>query len=151
MPADTILLLPLNLVATVLILLGILFVVAEVFVSSFGVLAVSGLIALLLGIALFMGFPVVWQLIIAAIILLILVVLFTIYLAWRAHTQPVVSGREELIGATGNVVIDNKGMVFARVLGELWQVNTDRPLKEGDKIKVIAINGLTLKVKLIGE
>lgn len=151
MHPNNILFLPLNLIATSLILLGIIFVIAEIFVSSFGALAVSGLFALLLGIALFMGFPVVWQLIIAVIILLTLAVLFTIYLAWRAQARPIVSGREELIGATGSVVIDTKGMLFARVLGELWQITADEPLRDGVRIKVIAVEGLTLRVKLIGE
>lgn len=145
-------LLPINFVGMALILLGIAFFIAEAFIASFGVLGIGGVIALVMGSVLLMekgtpGFQIAWQLILAVSIATAAFFFLIINIALKARFRPIVSGREELIGVTGIVTIDDQGIIFARVLGEMWQVKSDVALKNGDKIKVIAVQGLTLKVE----
>ena len=67
-------------------------------------------------------------------------------LALRARRRPVVSGRETLIGETGEVLQDFDGEGWARVQGETWRVKSASPLKAGDHVSVTAVEGLVLQV-----
>jgi len=58
----------------------------------------------------------------------------------------VVSGREQMLGATGEVLGNTDG-VFARVLGEVWKVRANVPLGRGQMVKVVGIDGLVLDVE----
>jgi membrane-bound serine protease (ClpP class) len=68
-------------------------------------------------------------------------------MAMKARKRPIVSGREELIGDIGEVVDDFEHEGWIRVHGELWRATTSTPLRHGQKVNVIAINGLTLEVE----
>jgi membrane-bound serine protease (ClpP class) len=67
--------------------------------------------------------------------------------ALRARKQPVVSGREEMLGASGEVVQDTGGDVYARIHGELWKVRAGVPLARGSTVHVVGIDGLVLAVE----
>jgi membrane-bound serine protease (ClpP class) len=69
----------------------------------------------------------------------------TVSLAARARRQPVVSGREDLLGAHGIVVQEG----WARVRGELWSVVSAAPLAAGQAVRVTRLDGLTLSVEPI--
>ena len=72
------------------------------------------------------------------------------WLAWRAMRRPVVTGQEQLIGSTGEVLKAGSQPLQVRVGGETWDaVCTDR-VHKGDQIQVLAIDGLTLHVRLSG-
>jgi len=64
----------------------------------------------------------------------------------RSRRNPVVSGREELIGAPGEALEEIEGEGWARVHGERWRVRTSVPLKRGQALRVAAIDGLVLEV-----
>jgi len=57
-----------------------------------------------------------------------------------------VSGREELVGAAGEVIEDIAQEGWALVHSENWRVRSAVPLKRGQKVRVTAINGLVLEV-----
>jgi membrane-bound serine protease (ClpP class) len=142
-------LLPINYAGLALILLGLALMVAEAFLPSFGVLGIGGIVAFVLGATLLIdteipGFgiplPVIAAMALASGALLILVG----GMALRARRSRVVSGREELVGAAGEV-IDADG--WATVHGERWRVASDRPLSVGQKIQVRSVDGLTLRVE----
>ena len=67
-------------------------------------------------------------------------------MALKARRAPVVSGREELIGAVGEVLEDTPGEGMARIHGELWSVRSAHPLVHGQKVRVTGIDGLVLQV-----
>ncbi|HWI36448.1 MAG TPA: NfeD family protein [Burkholderiales bacterium] len=67
--------------------------------------------------------------------------------ALRGRRRPVVSGRESLIGETGEVLADFDGEGWARVQGETWRVKSPSPLKAGAQVRVISIDGLVLRVE----
>ena len=58
-----------------------------------------------------------------------------------------VSGREEMVGASGVVVEDFAGEGWARVHGETWRVRSRDPLRAGQRVRVAAIDGLVLDVR----
>ena len=72
--------------------------------------------------------------------------LFIVGFAVRAHKRKVSTGREGMVGMVGEV--RDIGMVF--VGGELWRADCDQTLGIGDKIRVIAVNDMRLKVEKIG-
>ena len=60
-----------------------------------------------------------------------------------------VSGREQILGASGEVLEDIDGDVFARIRGELWKVCAGIPLVRGQRVRVVGIDGLVLTVEPI--
>jgi membrane-bound serine protease (ClpP class) len=144
-------LLPVNYAGLALLLLGIAFMVAEVWVTSHGALAVGGLAAFVVGSVMLLDtdvpqFEIPYALIggvsaaSAAFLFLVLGMLV------RSRRRPVVSGREELIGAPGEALEDIAGEGWARVHGERWRVRSRAPLKRGQALRVAAIDGLVLEV-----
>lgn len=144
-------LLPVNYAGLALLLLGIAFMVAEVWVTTHGALAVGGLAAFVIGSVMLVDtdvpqFEIPYALIggvtaaSAAFLFLVLGMLV------RSRRRPVVSGREELIGAPGEALEEIEGEGWARVHGERWRVRTSAPLKRGQGLRVAAIDGLVLDV-----
>ncbi len=146
-------LLPVNYAALALILLGLALLVAELLSPSFGVFGAGGVIAFIAGgILLFdrdaPGFGVPLSLILALATTSAAVILLGGGLALKAHRRPVVSGREELPGASGEVMEVTDGEVWAQVHGERWRVTSREPLVPGQRIRVVGLHGLTLEVQI---
>ncbi len=144
-------LLPVNYAGLGLILLGIAFMVGEAFLPAFGSLGIGGLIAFVIGSIILIdsdapGFAIPYALIggiaAASAAFLILVVGMLV----RGRRRPVVSGREEMIGASGIALEDIQGEGWARVHSETWRVRSSAPLVKGQRLRVTAIEGLTLNV-----
>jgi membrane-bound serine protease (ClpP class) len=146
-------LLPINYAGVALILLGLAFIVAEAFMPSFGVLGIGGLAALAIGMVILVdpeappGFSIPLSFIAGFAIVTAAGMFATAYLALRARRQPVVSGREDLSGAEGIVLGDFEGEGWARVRGEMWRVRSGAPLKQGERVRVVGMSGLTLTVE----
>jgi membrane-bound serine protease (ClpP class) len=145
-------LLPVNYAALALILLGMGLLVAEAFAPSFGFLGAGGLIAFVAGgILLFdeevPGFGVPLPLILGLAVASAAVVLLGGGLALRGYRRPVVSGRESLLGARGEVMEVAAGEIWAQVVGERWRVTSSEPLVSGQRIRVVGVRGLTLDVR----
>jgi membrane-bound serine protease (ClpP class) len=145
-------LLPVNYAALALILLGMGLLVAEVFTPSFGFLGAGGVIAFIAGgILLFdeevPGFGVPLPLILGLAAASAAIVMLGGGLALRGYRRPVVSGREILLGAPGEVMEVAEGEIWARVVGERWRVNSSEPLVPGQRIRVVGLRGLTLDVR----
>ncbi len=148
--------LPVNYAGLGLVLLGIAFMISEAFVPSFGALGLGGIIAFIIGSLLLldteaMGYGIHWQLIVA-LALTSALFFFTVFsLAIRARLRPVVTGREELLGAVGEAWEDfeREGRVW--IHSELWNARTRKPLRKGEKVRVVGIEGLTLIVEPLEE
>ena len=143
--------LPVNFAGVALIMLGMAFMVAEVFVPAYGSLGIGGIIAFVMGSVMLIdtdipGFVLPWSLIAVIAITSALFVFIVIGVAIQARKRPVVSGREELVGAAGEVVDDFEREGWARVHSEIWKVRSPIPLIHGQKVRVISINGLVLDV-----
>jgi membrane-bound serine protease (ClpP class) len=145
-------LLPTNYAGLALILLGMALLAAEVMTPSFGVLGVGGIVSFIAGALLLFdrdvpGFGVPLPLIVGLAASSAAIVLLGGGLALRGRRRPVVSGREEMIGAVGEVLSAGAGGTWARVHGERWKVQGADGLAPGQRVRVVGLHDLTLEVR----
>jgi membrane-bound serine protease (ClpP class) len=146
-------LLPVNYAGLALMLLGIAFMVAEVFLPAFGSLGIGGVIAFVLGSIILIdtdmpGFEIPYGLIGGVAAASAAFVFLVMGMMVRNRRRPVVSGREYLIGAAGEAMEDFQSEGWARVQGETWRVRSNAPVRRGDRLQVKAIDGLVLTVEV---
>lgn len=145
--------LPINMAGLALIFLGFALMVAEAFVTSFGILGTGGVVAFVLGGTILLdsnipGFGLSpWTIALAAgTSALILIVLLSMVI--RSLRRPVTTGHDELVNARAVVTewTDTQGSVH--VTGEIWQAYCEGHFgfKKGDHVKISAIRGLKLVV-----
>jgi membrane-bound serine protease (ClpP class) len=146
--------LPISYAGAGLLLLGIGLMVAEVHIGTFGVIGIAGIIAFVIGAMMLFpspapGLGLSMPVIAAGTIATAAFFLGGIALLLRSRRRPVVTGREALAGASGEVVAwsGDKGRV--RVAGEIWLAHAAGELTEGARIKVVGRDGLTLQVERI--
>jgi membrane-bound serine protease (ClpP class) len=144
-------LLPVNWAGVALLLLGAALMIAEVFIGGFGVLGVGGIIAFVVGgLMLFdpdaVGYGIPLSVLVAIAVTSAAAIFAFGAFALRSRRRPVVSGREQLAGARGTVVAVQDGEAWALVEGERWRVRAAQPLAPGDRVRVRAVEGLTLAV-----
>ncbi len=137
-----------------LLLVGIAFIVFEVYVSSFGIIGIGGLIAFILGSVMLFdsndpNYHVTLSLIIAMGIITAAFFFTVLTLAIRSQKKAVVTGREGLIGAKGTVVSVMNKQISVRVMGDLWDARMDETPYPGQEVIVTKVHGLTLDVKVI--
>lgn len=144
--------LPVNYAGMGLMLLGIVLMAAEAFAPSFGALGIGGVLAFVIGSIILIdtdapGFVVSRPLIGALALFSGLLVMSIIYFAMKSHRSPVQTGVEGMLGALAEAREDfsDTGMVF--IHGESWQARTSAPVRAGDKVKVLAVDGLSLMVE----
>ncbi|MDX1528044.1 MAG: nodulation protein NfeD [Gammaproteobacteria bacterium] len=144
--------LPVNYAGAALILLGIALMVTELVTPTFGAVGVAGVVAFIVGsIILFdtdvEGFQISMPLVVSVGVAAGALFSATIVIALRQRQKPVVSGREEMIGAEAEAMIDfdESGRVFTH--GEIWTARTQSPVSAGQKLRVKNIEGLILEVE----
>ena len=145
-------LLPLNYTGLTLIALGIGLLVSEMFVPSFGVLGVGGIIALAIGSLLLFDTEssdliVDKKIIFTAVGTVGAIMLALSYLVFRTQQTKPTMGMNALIGEIGEVrsELAPAGKIF--VHGEYWNAQADTPIEVATKVEVIGYDGMTLKVR----
>ena len=108
--------LPINYAGLALIVVGIAFMVAELFVTSYGALGVGGAVAFLIGSVMLIdtdvpGYEIPWSIIATVTATSFAFFFFVIGMALQARRRPVVTGGEQLIGASGEIVDHARGAV----------------------------------------
>ena len=144
--------LPVNYAGLALMLLGIAFMIGEAFVPSFGALGIGGAIAFIVGSLILMETDVEEYTISVPLVIgfaLASVAFFSLVMTMVAklRRKPIVSGEEQMVGSTGEVLdpFDSQGRI--RVHGEVWEARTQVPLSRGERVRVKAIDGLVLRVE----
>jgi len=142
-------LLPFNYAGLLLILLGVAFMIAEVFVSGFGVLGIGGAIAFAFGALLLfdaetLGTDISLPLIIAITLVSLLFFMLVVRMLLSSRARRIVSGVEEMVGAEAEVleVLDDGYWVLCH--GERWFARSDVTLSIGEHASVASVSGLTL-------
>jgi membrane-bound serine protease (ClpP class) len=144
--------LPINYVGLALIALAIILFILEIKVQSFGVLAVGGIAAMIIGSLMLIKAPIAelrpsLGFVLPVVLAVSLIVLFLLTLIFKAHTRRAFTGREGMVGEVGQARtdLDPGGKVF--VHGELWEAEADGPVRAGEKVKVLAVlDGLKIRV-----
>ena len=144
--------LPINYAGLALIALGVILMVSEFLVPSFGALGMGGIAAFIFGSVILIdsdipGFGVSLPLIITIAASGALVLLGIVWFAVRSRDRPVVSGQEEMVGAHAEALhdFDTRGQIW--VHGERWTARTSTPVIAGQSLQVVRVDGLTLHVK----
>ena len=148
--------LPVNYAGLTLLMLGIGFMVLEVFVPSFGALGIGGVIAFVIGsLILYRDDP--GQIGVAIPLIgtfaLLSAALFVGLLGYalRSHRRPVVSGREEMLHAVGVAEEDFATDGWVRVHSESWNADATAAVRKGQPVRVTGMNGLRLTVEPLNE
>ncbi len=147
-------LLPVNYAGVLLIILGVGLMLAEVKITSHGVLGTGGVLSLLFGsIMLFdINVPylrISWVSIAVVVLLTLLLFIFVIGKALRAQLWKPTTGKEGLLGEEGEALEDikagGKGQVF--VHGERWLAEATEDISKGETIIVEEVKGLRIRVR----
>jgi membrane-bound serine protease (ClpP class) len=135
-----------NYAGLALLVLSILLLILEIYVTSFGILGIGGLISFIFGALLLFDTPqsdvrVGFDVVIAAALAIALFFLFVGYYLVKAQRSRGSVGFEGLVGEEGVAVtsIEDKGKVF--VHGEYWDAESDERINKGDRVKVVEVKG----------
>jgi membrane-bound serine protease (ClpP class) len=145
--------LPVNVAGFGLVVLALALFIIDLFAPTHGVLTFGGIVAFFLGaVMLFNGGDPAFRLslsyIIPATLLTAAFFVFIVGAGVRAQFLPVRAGKEAMVGETTvalQPIDSNGGKVF--VEGAYWNAVSDAPAQAGDRVEIVAIDGLTLKVK----
>jgi membrane-bound serine protease (ClpP class) len=149
--------LPINYAGLGLILLGIAFMVAEVFVPSFGALGIGGLTAFVIGSIILLdtdapGYSISLGLIAGLGLASALFFITVAGMVLKARRNPVISGPEEMIGLTGRAVDDfSDGHGHVHVHGEIWQAVAAQTVAKDMPVRVTAMHDLTLSIEPVSQ
>jgi membrane-bound serine protease (ClpP class) len=137
-----------------LILLGIVFLVLEIFVPSFGILGLGGVVSVFVG-SLFLfdretsGYSLSLPLIFSVVGTLAVFCLALGYLALKTIRHKSSDADTDLLNSIGTVIISeaNGHAGQIRIMGEFWKFVSEDSLVIGDSVQVTARQGLTLNIK----
>lgn len=145
--------LPINYAGLALIGLSVILFILEVKITSYGLLTVGGVVSLILGTLLMFqstpkAFGISWPFILIVAGVMIGLIVLIIILAVRTHIRKPTTGKKGMIGLVGEARsnLDPEGSVYVR--GEYWTaVVAGAKIKKGEKVKVITMEGMMLKVE----
>jgi membrane-bound serine protease (ClpP class) len=148
--------LPINYAGLLLILFGIVLLIAEIKIVSHGVLATGGIVAMSLGSLMLFdapeaGFRISWWVILPSVGATAGMFLFVVTAGVRALAQRPVLGSAGMIGRTAVArgPLSPEGQVA--VQGEIWRAVADGPVEEGAAVRIVDVDGLTLRVVKAGS
>lgn len=144
--------LPTNYAGVALIALALAMFIAEIKVTSYGLLTIGGILSLLLGSLILFSSPYDFMRVSLPIIgsftaATAAIAMLLIYLVTRSRRKKITTGSEGLIDATGDVAAWDASAGRVLIHGEIWSARGEETLAKGDKIVVTAIDGMTLLVK----
>jgi membrane-bound serine protease (ClpP class) len=134
-----------------LMILGVALIIAEAFAPSFGTLGLGGIAAFVFGSVILMdsevpGFQVARTLIGGIALAGAVVMLGAAMMFSRARRRSVETGREQMLREHAVAVEDFDKTGFVRVHGEIWRANSAAPVKAGERLRIVRIDGLVLEV-----
>jgi membrane-bound serine protease (ClpP class) len=144
--------LPINYAGILLIVLAIILFIVEVKVTSFGLLTIGGIVSMLLGSLMLFDSPVPylrvsWSVLIPVILGTSALFILSATLAFRAYLSKPTTGMEGLVGefGTAKTEISQEGKVF--IHGEYWNAYSQEVIPKGEKVRVLKVDNLRLKVE----
>lgn len=147
--------LPVRAAGVALILLSLVLFLLEIKITSYGALAMGAIASLLFGSLMLFdgggGVRLSLGVILPTLIVVAGLCLFGVVMAARAQRQRVTSGVEGLVGEVGEARGDLApgGTVF--VHGELWNATSEVPVRSGQSVRVVRVEGLRLHVTPVSD
>lgn len=147
--------LPVNIVGVLLLMLAVGFFIAEVKVTSYGLLTVAGLVCFVIGSLMLIDSPIPSlrvgiSVVLPAAAFVAFVVIFLLTRVLRVYRTRPITGAEGLIGEVGEVAValSPEGKVF--VHGEYWDAFAREPLPAGAAVRIVRVAGRKLEVEVEG-
>ena len=138
----------LYLLGLALIFIGLALMAGEALTPSFGIMGIGGAIAFFAGSMMLIesdtpDYGV--DILVAGSITFVSVAFLSVLLALvlKAQRRPKTTGTEELFSSVGEILSWSQGRGEVRVTGEIWRAISQK----GDKVDILALDGLTLTVK----
>jgi membrane-bound serine protease (ClpP class) len=132
--------------------------VAEIFVASFGLLFAAGVVCFLVGGSMIFDMPDAsnlnvsfWTVLVPSVTAMSAFVGIIIIAVTRSMRLPEITGAGEFAGLQGKAqtALAPEGMVFVR--GEIWKARSEEPVEAGDRVEVLGLDGLELRVRKADE
>jgi membrane-bound serine protease (ClpP class) len=143
--------LPIRGAAVALLLLAFALFILEAKFAAHGVLAIGGVIAMLFGSVLLVDGPpemrIRFTTALAVTLPFAAITLFLVYLVVRSRLQPAVTGAAGLLNEEGIAHTDLAPAGTVRIHGEFWSAVASAPIARGTPVRVLAVDGLRLKVE----
>ncbi|MCH7566234.1 MAG: nodulation protein NfeD [Nitrospirae bacterium] len=144
--------LPVNYAGILLYLLGLVFFILEAYVMSYGLLAIGGVTAMVLGsLMLFKEdapfLSLSWSVIVPVVGLAAGFTLLVVGMGVKAMRRRPATGSEGMVGLVGvaKTALAPQGTLL--VHGELWDAISEQSLQPGDHAEITRVEGLKLYVK----
>jgi membrane-bound serine protease (ClpP class) len=150
---------PVNIGAALLLVLGVAFFAAEMYIGGHGGFIAAGAVCLVIGSLLLVGhvdkgfwadsdFGIGWRVVVPVGAGLAVI---SATLAWKlsqSARKPINTGGQALIGEVGEVrePVDTISGGSILVQGELWKARSAEPIPAGARARVLAVRGLMLEV-----
>jgi membrane-bound serine protease (ClpP class) len=144
---------PVNGAGVLLILLAIALFVAEVKVTSYGLLTVGGIVAMILGAMMLVDsslpeLRVGWPTLLPAVAVMAVWSITLVRLVTQAQSRTSVTGVQGMLGQEGVAVTELVPAGFVQVMGERWNATAaEGTIAAGERVRVEAVTGLNLKVR----
>jgi membrane-bound serine protease (ClpP class) len=147
-------LLPVNYVGVLLIVLGVVLLLLEMAVASFGLLTAGGLVSLIFGSMILVDSTVPELQLRLSFVLPVVagfvgIAALLVRLGVKAQRQPPATGGSAMIGQSGRALSaissGSPGTISTR--GEIWQAVSSEPIPAGTSVYITDVNGLVLTVR----
>ena len=143
---------PINWAGVLLVLLAIGLFVAEVKVASYGLLTVSGMVAMILGAMMLVDSPLPelrvspWKLL-PAVLVMAGGTTALVRMVLQAQRRRAATGAEGMVGLHGvaDSELDPEGWVV--VQGERWKARAEEKVPAGEPVQVVSVEGLRVRVR----
>lgn len=143
--------LPVNYAGALLVILGVVFLLLEISVTSYGLLALGGLAAMTLGGLLLIKsdapfLQVSLSFLLPTVMTAGALVGIIAWMAIKSGSRRPVTGIEGMIGSIGIAKTDVNPRGQITVHGEIWDAISHTPIRQGETAEVTSVEGLTVTV-----
>ena len=146
--------LPVSYAGVLLIFFGLLLLILEVKVTSYGLLGLGGVTSLFFGSILLIDSPLPQlqlglRLIVPVVLSISTILVFLVHLAVRAQRIQPTTGEAGMVGSAGRALtsIEPGSVGRVRTHGEIWSATASEPITAGEPVRVVAVDGLQLAVR----
>jgi membrane-bound serine protease (ClpP class) len=145
-------LLPVNLLGMILILTAIVLFVLEAKFGGHGIFAVLGILGMIVGSVILIDAPlpemrVSWVTAIGVTLPFAGITIFLLRLILLSQQRKSTVGKEGMVGEMALALEDFEQTGRVQVHGEIWQAVTSTPVKTGELVRVIQVEGLKVMVE----
>lgn len=144
--------LPVNYIGAMLIAFSVILFILELKITSYGLLTIGGIVSFVLGATMLFDAPIPemrisFKVIGVAVAMITATMLFLLFMVVTLHRKKPLTGIQGLMQEIGTAQTDihESGQVF--IHGEIWSATAGDPIQKGEKVRIVEVDGLKLKVE----